>query len=108
MKSFTKDMVFQLIGILDQVGCRQTPQPSNLKQLIVQLAQHEFITKPLGAVQALHSGIPSSHHEFWKRLPIERLFVLYNALSATPKLVLEKLIEPSAMKPVCSPISVVS
>ena len=99
VKSFTRDMVFQLISILDQVGCRQTPQPSNLKQLIVQLAQHEFITKPLGAVRALHSGIPSSHHEFWKRLPIERLFVLYNALSATPKLVLEKLIEPSAMKP---------
>lgn len=95
LQSFSNDMVS---SILAQFGCRQIPQPANLKRIVVQLAQHEFITKPLGAVQALYSGIPKCHYDLWRKFVIEQFFTLYNILSATPQAVLKKLIEPSPMK----------
>ena len=96
---FPDDLTAQLISILSHFGCRENPQPSNLKQLIVQLGQHEFITKPLGALQAFHNGIPSTHHQLWNQLTVKRLFALYNAMNATPQLVLEMLLEPILMAP---------
>ena len=58
-ENFTIELASQLVGILSQFGCCKVPRPSNLQQLIVELAKHEFITKPLGALQALRNGIPS-------------------------------------------------
>ena len=51
LATFTNDRVSQLISILSHHSCMQLPNPQNLQHLIMQVAQHEFITKPL---QALH------------------------------------------------------
>lgn len=56
-------------------------------------------SKPLEALHALHSGIPTIHHEWWKRFSVERLFGLYKSLNATPQQVINKLKEPDIMEP---------
>lgn len=99
MQSFSNEMVSQLICILSWSGCRQSPQPQKLRQLVVQVAHYEFFTKPLGALHALHCGVPTIHNELWNKFPVERLFALYKALSASPQQVLAKLVEPSAVTP---------
>lgn len=65
----------------------------------MRVAWHEFLTKPLGALHALHSGIPTIHYEWWKRFSVERLFSLYKSLNATPQQVIKKLKEPVVMEP---------
>lgn len=97
--SFTDDRVSQLVSIFGRYSCRQIPNPQNIQCLILQVAQHEFMTKPLRALNYLHSGVPIVHLAFWKRFSIEKLFALYNALKASPKQVLNRLAEPFAMSP---------
>ena len=92
--SFCDDTVTNLVSIFSQFCCRQRPIPQNLCGLIVQMAQHEFVTKPLGALHGLHSGVPFKHLDFWNGFSIERLFALYNELRVSPKQVIEKWIEP--------------
>ena len=74
--SFCDDTVANLVSIFSQFCCRQRPTPQNLRGLIVQMAQHEFVTKPLGALHGLHSGVPIKHLDFWNGFSIERLFAL--------------------------------
>lgn len=99
VKPFSNETKSQLINILSSLGCHQIPQPGNLRGLLVRVARHEFFTKPLEALHALHSGIPTIHHEWWKRFSVERLFGLYKSLNATPQQVINKLKEPDIMEP---------
>ena len=52
--------------------------------------------KPLGALHAVHSGIPEVHvHQgFWSQFRVECLFDLYMELNATYAAVLAKIEEP--------------
>ena len=54
----------RLIDILSRLGCREIPSPSNIKRLVVSIARHIFISKPLGALYALNSGVPKIYHSF--------------------------------------------
>ena len=81
----------QLSSILGRFGCRQLPTTSNLRQLVLQVARFEFVTKPSGAVQSISFGIPPSHRQFWKGLSVRQLHEEYLALSASPGKVLELL-----------------
>ena len=94
---FSHDRVAKLISVFSQFSCRQRPTPQNLRDVIVQMAQHEFLTKPLAALSGLHSGVPVVHFGFWNQFSIDRLFKLYNASRASPKQVIGKLIEPSVI-----------
>ena len=78
-QSFSNEKVSQLICILSRSGCRQIPQPQKLRKLVVQVAHHEFFTKPLRALHALHCGVPTILYELWSKFPVERLFALYKA-----------------------------
>ena len=98
MKTFSNENVSQLIRILGKVDCRQLPKPNNLRHLVVCVACHEFITKPLGALHTLHSGVPTVHREWWKPFPAERLCP-YNSVTATPQQVLDRLKEPDMLEP---------
>ena len=60
--SLCDDTVTNLVSIFSQFCCRQ---PQNLLGLIAQMAQHEFVTKPLGALHGLHSVVPIKHLDFW-------------------------------------------
>ena len=91
LSEFPADFQMQLSSILGRFGCRQLPTTSNLRQLVLQVARFEFVTKPSGAVQSISSGIPPSHRQFWKGLSVRHLHEEYLALSASPGKVLELL-----------------
>ena len=92
--SYMESLEGKLIDILSRFGCRHIPTPQNIKQLIYGVARHEFLVKPLGAIYALHSGVPAVHHGFWSQFSIEHLFKLYVLLNATPADVIDKIEEP--------------
>ena len=82
---------------IDQFCCRHRPTPQNVRSLIIQIARHEFVTKPLAALNSLHSGVPVCHAGFWNCFSVDRLFCLYNASRGSPKHIINKLIEPPGM-----------
>ena len=98
-KSFSCQTQSQLISVLSRLGCTEVPSPSNVKQLILRVARHLFIGKPMGALYALNSGVPIPYHCFMEQLSIDTLFRLYKALNATTSAVLSLLEEPDDMNP---------
>lgn len=96
LKKFADDQLSQLI-VLSRFGCCKLRSPTNLKRLIVKVARHELLTKPLGALYALRSGVPVSHHGLWEQLSISDLFALYRSLNATHQQVLNVIKEPEQM-----------
>ena len=73
------------------------PSPSNIKQLVLRVARHQFLGKPLGALYALNSGVPIPHHSFWELFSIDTLFRLYKVLNATTSAVLGLIEDPGDM-----------
>ena len=96
---FSAEQSSQLVYILSQLGCREIPRPSNLKRVIVEVARHELLIKPLGALHALRSGVPVTHHGLWNQLSVEELFALYNALNASPHQILSMIKQPDELHP---------
>ena len=92
---FQDDMTTSLISIFKQFCCRHRPTPQNVRSLIIQIARHEFLTKPLAALNSLHSGVPACHAGFWDCFSVDQL--LYNASRGPPKHIINKLIEPPDM-----------
>lgn len=80
-KAFGAECLSELVSILSRLGCRQLPNPSNLAELILQVARYEFLKKPMGAIAMVHSGIPSEHREFWNQLCIEGIAQLYFSMT---------------------------
>ena len=60
------------------------PTVINLGTLLTQVAQHELLLAPVGALYALNSGVPAIHHAFWEQFSITDLYTLYKVLHATP------------------------
>ena len=98
-KSFSCQTQTQLINILSRLGCTEVPSPSNIKQLVLRVARHLFLGKPLGVVYALNSGIPIPYHSFWEQFSIDELFCLYKVLNATTSAVLDLIEDPADMNP---------
>ena len=95
--SYSSCMKAKLIDLLSRLGCREIPSPSNINRLVVSIARHIFLGKPLGALYALNSGVPKPYHAFFQQLCIEKMFDLYKALNATPSSVLRLVQEPFDM-----------
>ena len=83
----------QLINTLSRLGCTEVPSPANIKQLVLRVAKHLFLGKPLGALYALNSGVPIPYHSFWQNFPIDKLFHLYKVLNATTSAILEEPVD---------------
>ena len=96
-KSFSRQTQSQLINILSRLGCTEVPSPSNIKQLVLRVARHQFLGKPLGALYALNSGVPIPYHSFWELFSIDTLFRLYKVLNATTSAVLGLIEDPGDM-----------
>ena len=71
---FQPNIKSRLIEILSNLGCTKIPSPFNLKQLIISIANYQFVVKPLGIIYTLRSGVPGSYHQFWTQLTIEKFF----------------------------------
>ena len=72
-KSFSCQTQTQLINILSRLGCMEVPSSSNIKQLVLRVARHLFLGKPLGALYALDSGVPIPYQSLWEQFSIDTL-----------------------------------
>ena len=93
----TSDVKSSLIDLLSRFGCTEMPTRNNLLRLIVGVAKHNFVGKPLGSLFTLRAGVPIQYGLFWDNYTIQKLFELYKALNATTVTVLKLLTEPEGM-----------
>ena len=94
---FSASFQDKVLSILSRLGCMEIPKPSNIKELVMKIAKHLFLVKPLGNLFALRSGVPTCYLPYFKNFSVEKLFQLYQALNATPRSVLAVLEEPVGM-----------
>lgn len=92
--SFSNQMKSDLINILGRYGCTDTPTAVNIQQLVINIAQHQLISKSLGVLMLMRAAVPTIYHAFFKKFTVEQLFDLYKLLCASPDTVLENLEEP--------------
>ena len=95
--TFPPDVQEQLLTVLSNYGCRQLPSPSNLSQLLTNIARFIFLTTPMSASSMIYAGIPSQHQDFWQAKSPSDLHQLYKTLNATPIKVLSLLEDPVCM-----------
>lgn len=91
---FEAFLLTKLTNLLSRFGCRELPTPANLRRVITEVARHEFTAKAMGAIYAIHSGVPQQHKPFWMTYSIEQFYSIYKSLNATPSRVIEMLLEP--------------
>ena len=92
--TFSIDLQTQLITILDRFGSRKAPNPQNLRQLLTEAAEYEFLHKPLAAISSIYAGIPPQELQFWKNYSVNQLYSIFQSLSASPSKVLQLIEEP--------------
>ena len=93
-KKFNDEEQSDIVSILSRFGCRVMPTATNLRQLLIQVAKHELLLAPVGALYALKSGVPVIHHTFWDQFSVSDLYKLYKVLNATPAQVIKDIEEP--------------
>ena len=69
--SFPNDLCEDLLSLLSRLGCGEIPSPQNLRHLVVEVAKHEFIAKPLQVLYMMNSGVPAPHIDFWKCFSVD-------------------------------------
>ena len=89
----------KLISILSRFGTREISSPSNIREQCTEAAYREFMSKPMAAISAIHSGIPQIHKGFWNAITVDDLYKLYSSLTASPAKVVDMLVEPVAANP---------
>lgn len=94
---FGQQLTNDLISLLSRFGCRKVPNHDNLRNLVVDVAKHEFIAKPLAPLYALQSGIPVPHLEFWRQFTLDDLYALFKELRANAAKVLQRIEVPDDM-----------
>ena len=67
------------------------PTPSNLHNLIKQIALYEFCAKPTAALALIHSGILLTHKPFWEQKSALDVHILFYDMTVTPSKVLSML-----------------
>ncbi len=92
--SFPRVLLDDLISMLSRLGCRQVPTPENIKRLVIDVSKHEFLSRPIFAMQ---SGIPVPHFSFWKQFSVEELYGIYKELQATAASVIRNIKAPETM-----------
>ena len=83
--SFPPDLLEELTTTLGRFECRHLPTPSSLPNIIMQVARHQFITRPAASIGMIHSGIPKCHQPFWNTMSPQQLCMVYECLTVSPK-----------------------
>ena len=96
-KQFPPALHCDVLGVLSRYGCRDVPNPSNLKKIIIDVSNFEFIMKPALATSLMNRGIPEKHCQFWSRMSISELHEIYNALSVSSSRVLSMIEDPKCL-----------
>ena len=98
-REFSPQIASRIFALLSGYDSRKVPSPGNLKSTLLCIARHEFLVKPLGAIYAMHSGIPGKHKAFWKDMKLECFLKIYLRASASVSSVLGIIKEPPLMDP---------
>ena len=96
---YPDDVLSELLLILGSYGCRSSPNPQNIKVLMVQAAKYMFLVRPAAAVSQLNMGIPDLHRSFWATMEVGKLFKVYKCMSVSTAKVLHLLEEPQMDTP---------
>ena len=70
-----------------------------LRAQLSDVAKYAFLTKPMAAINGMHSGISSEEKLFWRKFSIDELHSMYMYMSATPEKVLNIIEEPIESNP---------
>ena len=92
-----KFLTNEVISVLSRLGCTEIPTRHNIKELILKVAKHQLLIKPLAAIYSMRAGVPNLYKEFWERFSVSRFYNLYRSLQATPGVVMGALSEPAGM-----------
>ena len=95
--SFSPDLHSRVLALLACFNSRKIASPANLKSIVTNIARHEFLIKPLGAIYQIHAGIPVQHRSFWVDMKLKSLQQVYLHATATTSSVLEVIKEPHFM-----------
>lgn len=82
-----------IVALFSRFNSRQLPTPATFKQMVINVARYEFISKPAAAVMLLHKGIPKEHQPLWTGMGVNGLYALYKAQSVSTEMVLKMLEE---------------
>ena len=88
--TFSENFKMKLLNIFSRFGCRQL-QENKIKELVVQAARFEFLTKPFAQISLMHSGISPLHTKFWNKFVLNCLHTLYISLVASTEKILQVL-----------------
>lgn len=80
-KTFSAEMLSDLLSVLSKFGCREMPTPANLTTVLFQIAQFEFCAKPAAALSLIFSGVPDAHKTFWRALGPDGIGRIYESLA---------------------------
>jgi len=83
-----------VVSILSRFGLCRQPNFQLLRQELTQIAHYINVIKPAAALQAIASGIPLPHQQFWKDHSISEFSAVYQALTASAERVIECIVEP--------------
>ena len=89
VKCFSSSLQSDLVSALSRFNIRVMPIPDNFRENMINIARYELISKPLCAVQALSSGIPSQHRSFWQSISLSELLSIYRAQSVSRSVTLK-------------------
>ena len=93
-KAFATTILTDLLTILSAFGCREVPQPANLRCVVLDVAKFEFSIKPATAISIIHSGLSPAHRQFWSEQSINDLHDIYASLTVSPVRVLSMIEDP--------------
>ena len=93
-RAFPPTILTDLLEILSSFGCREVPQPTNLKRIVLDVAKFEFLLKPATTISIMHSGISAMHNLFWSQQSIDDLHDIYATLTVSPVRVLSMIKDP--------------
>ena len=62
-EQFTSSDTKHIVNIVFRFGCRDMPTPANLKQLLCNVARHQFKSQPFEAISTMCNGVPDKHKE---------------------------------------------
>ena len=96
-KQFPSALQCDVLSVLSRYGCRDVPNPRNLKKIIIDVSNFEFVMKPSLAISLMNQGIPEKHCGFWSKMSIVELHDIYNALSVSANRVLSMLEDPKCL-----------
>ena len=100
LRSATKGKMFstnEVINVLSRLGCTHIPTRHNIKELILKVAKHQLLIKPLAAIYSIRTGVPDVYKGFWEKISVSKFYSLYRSLQATPGAVMDVLSEPVDM-----------